>query len=235
MLDYCLNCDTIIPFEMTWSALIREPDPQYLCRDCEKQLSLIQAPNCQKCSRSLNKLTSEFIKGNLCLDCYRWEEDPKWSAVLEKNISFYEYNSFLKELLARFKFRGDYVLAKIFSQKIVNTLKSVEYDYIVPIPLSTERLKERGFNQAAALAQEANLETINLITRKHSEKQSKKSRQERIHIEQVFHLKEDKSINGKKIILIDDIYTTGSTLRQAAKLLKSAGAGTVTAITIARG
>ncbi|GIN85241.1 amidophosphoribosyltransferase [Heyndrickxia sporothermodurans] len=235
MPDYCLICDAIIPFEITWSAIIREPDPQFLCRDCEKQLSLIQAPTCQKCSRSLNKLTNQFIKGNLCLDCHRWEEDSKWAAVLEKNISFYEYNSFLKELLARFKFRGDYVLAKIFSQKIVNTLKSVEYDYIVPIPLSKERLKERGFNQAAALANEANLETINLLTRTHSEKQSKKSRQERIHIEQVFHLNEDQPTQGKKMILIDDIYTTGSTLRHAAKLLKSAGADTVIAITIARG
>lgn len=235
MSEYCLYCHTPIPFVMTWRTLINEPAPQYLCQDCEKQLAPIQAPICQKCSRPLEKLSKEYIVGELCLDCHRWEDDPEWKGLLEKNISLYEYNDFLKEFLARFKFRGDYVLAKAFSQKMKSLLESILFDAIIPIPLSNERLYERGFNQAVALSQEANFETSNILTRTHSEKQSKKSRHERIHIQQVFHLKETVSINGKNLILLDDIYTTGSTLRHAAKLLKTAGASKVTAITIARG
>ncbi|MGE8206887.1 phosphoribosyltransferase family protein [Heyndrickxia sp. NPDC080065] len=233
--NQCHYCHIPIHFELTWKSIIIQPSPKYLCDDCNKKLHPIKGLTCQTCSRSLEKLSSEYIKDNICLDCHRWEADPEWSGILEKNISLYEYNEFLKELIARFKFRGDYVLAKIFSQKIKNTLSSMTYDVIIPIPLSKERQQERGFNQAIALAHEAELQTAAILTRIHSEKQSKKSRQERIHIDQVFHLKDDTSMKGKNIILFDDIYTTGSTLRHAAKQLKIAGASTVKAITIARG
>ncbi|WP_311921608.1 ComF family protein [Heyndrickxia sporothermodurans] len=138
-------------------------------------------------------------------------------------------------MLARFKYRGDYILAKIFSQKIQKELEKISYDAIVPIPLSNERLLERGFNQSTALATEANINVANLLTRVHTEKQSKKSRQERIHLQQVFNRRDDVKLEGENILLIDDIYTTGSTLRHAAKILKEAGAKSVTSITIARG
>ena len=79
---------------------------------------------------------------------------------------------------------------------------------IVPIPLSPERLQERGFNQAEALIVEAGLQSANLLKRTHSEKQSKKSRSDRIHVPQVFSL-EPTTLEGKRILLVDDIYTTG--------------------------
>lgn len=69
--------------------------------------------------------------------------------------------------------------------------------------------------------------------RTHSEKQSKKSRYERIHAQQVFQVCSEE-VQGKRILLLDDIYTTGSTLRQAAKVLKSAGAIEVKSLTLAR-
>ena len=105
---------------------------------------------------------------------------------------------------------------------------------IVPIPLSPERLQERGFNQAEALIVEAGLQSANLLKRTHSEKQSKKSRSDRIHVPQVFSL-EPTTLEGKRILLVDDIYTTGSTLRHAAKILVENGAASVSSITIARG
>ncbi|WP_107921049.1 ComF family protein, partial [Heyndrickxia sporothermodurans] len=207
----------------------------YLCKDCKKQLVPIRRPICPKCSRPLENLSKDYIKGDICLDCYRWEKDANWASILDKNISIYEYNDFLKDLLARFKYRGDYILAKIFSQKIQKELEKISYDAIVPIPLSNERLLERGFNQSTALATEANINVANLLTRVHTEKQSKKSRQERIHLQQVFNRRDDVKLEGENILLIDDIYTTGSTLRHAAKILKEAGAKSVTSITIARG
>lgn len=235
MSDHCLNCHLAIPFELTWQSLFKQLPPTYLCKDCSMQLAPIHPPICQKCCRPLKKLSKDFIKGDVCLDCYRWENDTNWASILDNNISFYEYNDFLKELLARFKYRGDYVLAKVFSQKIKEKLEQISYDAIVPIPLSNERLLERGFNQSTALASEANVNVANLLTRVHSEKQSKKSRHERIHLQQVFNRKDDTDLEGKNLLLIDDIYTTGSTLRHAAKILKEAGAKTVTSITIARG
>jgi len=110
----------------------------------------------------------------------------------------------------------------------------VEFDYLVPIPLSPQRLYERGFNQSAALIHEAGFTVTELLHRIHSEKQSKKSRFDRIHFHQVFQPL-NLHIENKKIILIDDIYTTGSTLYHAAKVLKAGGAASVCSLTLARG
>jgi competence protein ComFC len=184
----------------------------------------------------MEKLQKEYIvEETLCLDCQRWEEDQKWKGVLDKNISLYEYDDFLKDIIARFKFRGDYILCRIFARKINEILKTLDYGAIVPIPLSNERLMERGFNQATALANEAGLQVMDILQRTHTEKQSKKSRQERIQLQQIFTVKKLPAIMNQSIILIDDIYTTGSTLRHAAKELKEAGANSVTALTVARG
>ncbi|MFE8701673.1 ComF family protein [Cytobacillus sp. FJAT-54145] len=114
-------------------------------------------------------------------------------------------------------------------------LETLPYDFLTSIPLSEERLYERGFNQAEALIKEAGVTPSTLLQRTHSEKQSKKSRQDRIHHEQVFQLKAGIDIIGKRILIVDDIYTTGSTLRHAGKVLRKAGAKTVCSITLARG
>ncbi|WP_354958485.1 ComF family protein [Bacillus sp. CECT 9360] len=152
-----------------------------------------------------------------------------------RNTSVFNYNEFMKELIAKFKYRGDYALAEVFAPYVKTKLLNAHFDLIVPIPLSEERLKERGFNQARALAEMAHLEIEDILMRMHSEKQSKKSRKERISLAQVFHVKGNQdSITNKKIMLLDDIYTTGSTLRQAAKALVKAGAAEVSSLTLAR-
>ncbi|WP_330218383.1 ComF family protein [Sporosarcina globispora] len=164
----------------------------------------------------------------------RWNHEEDWSGLLDKNVSLFMYDDFLKETIARCKFRGDYILARAFSPFIRERLKNMDFDYLVPIPLSPERLYERGFNQSAALIHEAGFTVTELLKRIHSEKQSKKSRQERIHQKQVFELI-PADIENKVILLIDDIYTTGSTLYYAAKILKIGGASSICSITLARG
>ncbi|WP_299743042.1 ComF family protein [uncultured Rossellomorea sp.] len=179
-------------------------------------------------------LSSDLIKGEQCLDCSRWESDAEWSGLLLQNESLYQYNDFLKEYLARYKYRGDYALAKPFAHILKNYIEKSEFDIVIPIPLSNERLYERGFNQSTALLEEAEVRPSCLLTRSHSEKQSKKTRKERLQQEQVFQLGEA-DVKGKRIILFDDIYTTGTTLRQAAKLLREAGAVEVSSLTLSRG
>lgn len=134
------------------------------------------------------------------------------------------------------KYRGDYVLAKGFKPDICFILKSMLFDCLVPVPLSEERLYERGFNQTEVLILEAGLQPTPLLSRLHTEKQSKKSRTDRIHLPQVFQIIPDKipDITGKTILLFDDIYTTGSTLSHVAKILKENGAGSIYSLTLAR-
>jgi len=95
-----------------------------------------------------------------------------------------------------------------------------------------ERLQERGFNQAEVLAAFLPIENRSLLTRIHSEKQSKMTRSERISTKNPFEIVGH--IN-KKVILVDDIYTTGRTLRHAATLLKEHGCPQVYAYTLIRG
>jgi competence protein ComFC len=122
----------------------------------------------------------------------------------------------------------------VFAESVKNRLTTIEANHFVPIPLSNERLYERGFNQAEAILVEAGFPPTHLLTRIHSEKQSKKTRSERIHLPQVFQIFDEINLEGKMIVLVDDVYTTGSTLRHAAKLLKRAGAHHIQSITLAR-
>jgi competence protein ComFC len=206
-----------------------------LCEQCNGQLALIEGDCCARCNRPFEGLPEEYCKGEYCYDCIRWEEEIEWNGVLDKNISLYAYSDFLKELISRYKFRGDYVLARFFCKGLIKVLSKCEYNILVPVPLSNERMYERGFNQVEALIIEAGLTPTHVLKRVHTEKQSKKSREERVHLSNIFKIVNEEDIVGKKVMLIDDIYTTGSTLMHAGKLLKQHGALSVSSFTIARG
>jgi len=232
--DHCLICNTIIQPAIGWRAIFSVEKEHLLCPACEGKLEKIDGETCQICCRPFRQLNEEFRKGDLCNDCFRWEEDPEWHGLLEKNHSLFLYNEFLKEVIAKYKFRGDYILAKVFAEFFKEEITKRNPDLLVPIPLSQERLYERGFNQAVGIINESRFFPSEILTRIHSEKQSKKSRSERIHLPQVFKLITETNIQGKRVVLIDDVYTTGSTLRHAAKLLKAAGAVSIQSLTLAR-
>lgn len=230
-LRLCLLCDQEITLKVSWKNVLMQEPEMLICVECFGKLDPISGELCQICSRVLS---AEFRRDTLCLDCQRWEQDPKWQGFLTENQSLFHYNDFMKESIATFKYRGDYAIAEAFSSFIKDALPKIAFDSIVVIPLSSERLLERGFNQAEALAITAGQTCIQPLTRIHSEKQSKKSRRDRINLPQVFQITDSEMIAGQKILLLDDIYTTGSTLRHAAKALKLAGATEIRSLTLAR-
>ncbi|PLT31063.1 ComF family protein [Peribacillus deserti] len=235
-MKYCLYCGNQLENNITWVSILgRESKDPSFCEECTAGLEKISGERCKVCSRSLDRLDESFIIEDLCLDCHRWEREPEWQRVLNKNLSLYTYNDFLKDLIARFKYRGDYILIKGFKKMLFEVSKQLTFDIAVPIPLSSERLLERGFNQSEAGLITIGLDPVHALTRIHSEKQSKKTRHERIQHEQVFSIVSGMDIQGKRVLILDDIYTTGSTLRHAAKMLKEAGAEEVSSITLARG
>jgi competence protein ComFC len=230
--DCCLVCNRVMDSRFGWAELLSPVIPKVICENCQGRLQRVEGETCKICDRPFEFLDTRYRLEKHCFDCIRWEEDSQFKDVLKQNFSLYVYNDFLQEIIAKYKYRGDYVLAKIFATQIKEKIKSIKPEYIVPIPLSNERLYERGFNQAEALIVEAGFQPQHVLTRIHSEKQSKKSRNERINLPQVFQAT---GPLGGTIIMIDDIYTTGSTLRHAAKELKRAGANHIFSITIARG
>lgn len=230
----CLLCHDTIYEAMGWRTIFLPVKERLICSTCEKRLERIEGETCRICSRPFSLIDDKFRHGDICHDCLRWEEDSEWHGFLEKNTSIFHYNEFFKEIMAKYKYRGDYVLSKAFAKYFKDELQKTKFDFYLPIPLSEERLYERGFNQAEALIRESGFIPTCILTRIHTEKQSKKSRKERIHFPQVFQLHSDVPLNGKRVVLIDDIYTTGSTLRHAAKLLKEEGVESVISVTLAR-
>ncbi|WP_199690043.1 MULTISPECIES: phosphoribosyltransferase family protein [Clostridia] len=142
----------------------------------------------------------------------------------------------MQEIITKWKYRGDYELGYIFKnafhthfQKMM--LTAAKTHLAIPIPLSVERQVERGFNQAEMLAQFLPIPKAPYLQRVTSEKQATKTRSERMGSANPFQLR--KPIN-KPIILVDDIYTTGTTLRHAAKVLIEHGCPEVISFTLIR-
>lgn len=228
MLNYCYVCHKKINFEITWSTFFLPKETKKMCYRCKRQIQKIPSLNCIRCSRPL-------AKNEICLDCQRWSRYLK-NDPLTFNVSLLKYNDFLQEIVSRWKYRGDYVIIEVFQQDFLHLFHKVfskqKNPIIVPIPLSAQRIQERGFNQAEQLARWLPGRIVHAFSRITSEKQAKKSRFERIRRKNPFQL--NKKIN-QPVILVDDLYTTGSTLRQAATLLKENSCPTVYSYTLIRG
>jgi competence protein ComFC len=236
-MSYCLFCHVSYTDTWSWASLLGLSSAPLLCQPCERKLTLIQGDICRICGRSFSLFPEEYRQGDCCYDCIRWEEDEEWKGVLQQNRSLYVYNDFLKEVIAKIKYRGDAELMKAFYPIARSTIRNINRSSVlVPIPLSEERQYERGFNQAEILAKGLNKKmSLDLKRKTHEEKQSKKKREDRIkQKENPFEVTHPQNITGKSITLIDDVYTTGSTLRYAAKALLEAGAKTVSSITLGR-
>lgn len=227
----CLYCQEVVETRLTWATLWAHEGDKLLCQKCESHLHVIQEEHCPTCCK-VNVQSK-------CTDCIQWQKYFDGKDPLDRNISLYSYNQWMKDVIAEWKYKGDYVIGEIFKKAFYELFTRVYHDKIkesvvLSIPLSKDRLYERGFNQAAQLASfltQEKLEENEYLLRATSEKQAKKTRQERLRMENPFQL--TKTIN-KSVILVDDIYTTGRTLRHVATLLKEQGCPKVYACTLVR-
>ncbi|MED1862435.1 ComF family protein [Fictibacillus nanhaiensis] len=236
-MSYCLYCHESYSEAWSWEALIGLKQSPLLCQDCEGRLVRINGEICRICGRDFSVFPEQYRQGDSCFDCIRWEENEDWNGILQQNRSLYVYNDYMKEIIAKLKYRGDAEIVKAFYPVMSSEFKRISRNTIfVPIPLSEERHYERGFNQSELLAEGLNKSVENLLKRKtHEEKQSKKTREERLsQKENPFEVVDSNKVKEQKVILVDDVYTTGSTLRYAAKVLIEVGAKEVSSITLAR-
>jgi competence protein ComFC len=236
-LSYCLFCHQSYSETWSWASLFGLNATPLLCQSCTSYLEMIKGDICRICGRSFSLFPEQYRQGDSCYDCIRWEEDEEWAGVLQQNRSLYVYNDFLKEVIAKIKYRGDSELIKAFYPIARSKFKSrFRNSLLVPIPLSEERQYERGFNQAEIFARSLNSNVQPLLERiTHEEKQSKKTREDRMSKKNnPFTVIDEDRVKEKSIVLVDDVYTTGSTLRYAAKVLKEAGAMQISSLTLAR-
>ncbi|MCY7678509.1 MULTISPECIES: ComF family protein [Bacillus] len=225
----CLICEGHFVASFTWKSLLLLNDDR-LCIACKHRLEKIQRPICPACGRAQSN-------DQLCQDCSRWKERLDSTTVLVKNRSVYAYNDLMKDVLSRFKFRGDTALAELFKQDVQAIFKrsfSIKEPVLIPIPLSKERLNERGFNQSVILASLIGQPIQQPLVKIHQSKQSKKKKNERLDQKGMFQINQTDVIVQRDVILIDDIYTTGATIYDAARILKEAGAKSVSSFTLIR-
>ncbi|TWT14684.1 ComF family protein [Streptococcus sp. sy010] len=218
----CLLCDEALSSSFSFTDLfLLRPSKTNLCFTCSKDFVSISEKHCPSCYKS--------DIAELCSDCHAWQEQGKQV----NHVALYRYNDAMKAYFSQYKFEGDYLLRKVFSQDIKQAIKKYKGYAFLPIPLSPEGLNKRRFNQVTGFLDEAGLPYLDLLGKHDSIKQSSKSRQERLASQQTFYLKKDKVLPDK-ILLIDDIYTTGATLVLAKQVLYQAGVRDIKTFSLAR-
>ena len=201
----CLICSNEFIEKPSWSSLFMIKQPQVICDKCQNKFEQAEMKDYRK----------------------DWE-GTIFEGALDSITSIYCYNEFIKDVLHQYKFLQDVELAKIFQEDFVH-LKS-EPALIVPIPMHPEKLKERTFAQVDELLIAADIPFTQPLQKTMNTTQGKKSKLERTQSEILFTVTEN--VAGKSILLIDDLYTTGTTLHHAAYVLKQSGATSVNALTV---
>lgn len=216
---------------------INESD-RNICADCAKKITERLPPFCIKCGRQV-KGSPESTAG-ICQDC---EDDTPY---FDRAWSACHYDGILKDLIHGFKYRKITSLSTDFTALIINFMKKYgigkECQLILSIPMHPNRLFKREINHADILAGALGKNlgvpySGNVLKKiKNTEFQSTLGRQERIkNLRSSFSLKNSSVVHGKNILLVDDLFTTGSTVNECSRLLKNSGAGYVEVITLARG
>lgn len=207
-----------------------------ICHQCWGKIKKNLPPFCHSCGRHLDTPDSEKKRCPRCL---------KTMLHFDRAFSPCVYTGVIKELIHMFKYNKKECLGTVLSKLMIEFIKeygiSIDYlDLIVPIPLAKTRLREREFNQskilAALISQEFNKKILcdNLIRTRHTKTQTELDLDKRLsNIKGGFLLKQKEDIKGKKILLVDDVLTSGATCSEAAYVLKEAGALTVFVLTIA--
>ena len=218
----CLLCGQTMKAVLTFSSLLLlRNDDSYLCSDCYSTFERIGEEYCRNCMK--------IGLSTKCKDCQFWCKE----GVEVSHRALFTYNQAMKDFFSRYKFDGDFLLRKVFASFLSEELKKYkEYQFVV-IPLSPERLLERGFNQVEGLVEAAGLSFQDLLEKREDRASSSKNRSERLATELPFFVKSGVTIS-KKILLIDDIYTTGTTINRMKKLLEEAGAEDVKTFSLVR-
>ena len=218
----CLLCGQTMKTVLTFSSLLLlRNDISCLCSDCDSTFERIGEEYCPNCMK-----TGLSIK---CQDCQFWCKE----GIEVRHRGIFTYNQAMKDFFSRYKFDGDFLLRKAFASVLSEELKKYKGYQFVVIPLSPERLLERGFNQVEGLVEAAGFSYLDLIEKREERASSSKSRSERLETELPFFVKSGITI-PKKILLIDDIYTTGTTINRVKKLLEEAGAEDVKTLSLVR-
>lgn len=218
------------------SSLIMSDIP-YFCKTCWSEFDLIRGSLCPCCGRQF--ASPEALSespSHLCRFC---RENPPY---FDQALSVGLFEGQLREAIHIYKYKPLRALGKPLADWMAKQIRLVHHmDIVMPVPLHRSRLRQRGFNQSLLLAygitEHFSLSIVydNLIRTRPTRPQVELSADERAkNVRGAFALRHPGDVFDKRILLVDDVFTTGSTLNECAKVLKESGASSVTAFTLAR-
>ncbi len=203
----------------------------YLCETCREEAQSVGSDICIRCG---NPLTTRGI-------CHRCRQDPPDPIRAIRGVFF--YNGPIAQSIRGLKYHGLRGLAPILADYLIAYIQAhpIPIDALVPVPLHPERLAQRGFNQSELLAARIALTLniplrVNLLRRiRPTLPQAQLNRKQRLqNVAGAFAPHDGVSLHGETILIIDDVATTGATLRACARPLRAMGAGDIWALTVAR-
>lgn len=204
-----------------------------LCEPCRFGLKKITGPICTLCG---TPFVTETGANHLCAECIKAKRVP---FVKARSAIYYTESG--AEAIKLFKFRALFALKPAFKALLQPTLHEFkDTELIVPVPLHRNRLRHRGFNQSLILARivakrlNVALDYSTLKRTRLTKPQTElKSEERRRNVKGAFTVKGNMPFKGKKVLLIDDVYTTGATITECARVIKKAG-GEASVLTLAR-
>lgn len=209
----------------------------FWCEACLDELPWLQSPMCTQCGRHYSKSPSS--PDHLCGDCLRsiFCFDRARSAVLHAGV--------VRTRIHQLKFGGQLhwvpPLTELLILLVGREADRPPTELILPVPLHTRRLRQRGFNQAGLLARTLGRRlglpaSFDCLLRTcWTEPQTRLNREQRLqNVKDAFQVADPMRVKGRRILLVDDVFTTGTTLNECAKTLKAAGAAEVQAVTVSR-
>lgn len=244
---------TLAPACAACNELLASPLDGPVCAACWSSTTSLTPPLCDGCGDPMPSWRTHSVQSGLCPRCRR---RPRW---VDKGRAAGEYTGALKEIVHAFKYGGRRSLAKELATRMKAAAPDVlaDADYVVPVPLHRSRRRARGFNQAAELARHLHLPVRHVLRRgrRTSSQTGLSAARRHRNVRGAFVVRSEPiwrraigrflvmsgfgrtgslPINGARIVLVDDVSTTGATLEACARALKEAGAAEVRALTVAR-
>jgi len=228
------SLDLLFPPSCSYCKEATVGSDKYLCQKCFSQLKFIKTPYCTCCGR----VFSSCDKNHLCGDCLK----PSWA--FDKARSLFSYEEVIAGLIHNLKYSevmtGFNTFRWLSKQSALLDDLTIP-DVILPVPLHIKRLRQRGFNQALLLAKSLFSDDKKKIRHDLLARQVDTPSQtglsgieRRKNLRNAFVIKNPSSLNGKNVLIFDDVFTTGSTIHECTKALKLVGVDRVEALTICR-
>ncbi|MGP1570242.1 MAG: ComF family protein [Eubacteriales bacterium] len=224
---YCICCGNLINAGKKYS----------LCEDCIRDLDWVNAHECEKCGVKLK--TGEK---KICKTCVERTQN------FDRAYTCLVYDDMAKKMITEYKFNGKSYMADALADIMVDKFltSGCAADLVIFVPMHPKKERQRGYNQAELLARKFAKKldlpvSCGILLRKGYKKAMSKLRAEERadNIKGVYAISEDikslELLKRKSVILVDDIYTTGTTANECARLLKEAGAESVSVFTLAAG